>query len=198
MHTLDDIALSHHTDKSSGGHGYTRTYERLLGGMRYHPLRLLELGVWEGASLRTWRDYLPNATILAVDKHDRGVEVNGVEIIITGQDDPAIAERGPFDIVIDDASHLSSLTIASFRNLWPQITRGGMYVIEDLQTSYDTKHYGSEASDNPTTGHTAMNFLKRLADEVNRSEFPREHWLHVDHVDRVEFVTNMCIVHKAS
>jgi len=78
-------------------------------------------------------------------------------------------------IVIDDASHLSSKTIASFETWWPRVRDGGLYVVEDTHCSYDTDYYGwSESSvpglDAPNTPHykfTTMGFLKRLADDVN-------------------------------
>jgi len=40
--------------------------------------------------------------------------------------------HGPFDIIIDDASHISPLSIRSFEILFKLLKRGGIYVIEDL------------------------------------------------------------------
>ena len=57
-----------------------------------------------------------------------------VEIHILNQTDPQIAELGPFDIVIDDGSHVISDQEASFRNLWPVTT--GIYLIEDCHNGY--------------------------------------------------------------
>ena len=44
--------------------------------------------------------------------------------------------HGPFDFVIDDGSHASPQQIESFRILWPFIKDRGVYIIEDVQTSY--------------------------------------------------------------
>ncbi len=49
----------------------------------------------------------------------------------------AFALRGPFDIGIDDGSHIWCHQILAFERLWPAIKRGGLYVIEDVLTSYD-------------------------------------------------------------
>jgi hypothetical protein len=53
------------------------------------------------------------------------------------------------DVTIDDASHLSSKTITSFRTWFPMLAHGGLYVVEDVATSYDVTYWG-EAESNPT------------------------------------------------
>jgi len=45
-------------------------------------------------------------------------------------------ELGPFDIIIDDGSHMSHHIIASFNALFPHVRPGGIYVVEDLATAY--------------------------------------------------------------
>ena len=61
--TLDQIGLHHGTDKASAGYGYLDVYaERLPRG---RDLALLEVGVFRGASLRTWVDWLgPDARVV--------------------------------------------------------------------------------------------------------------------------------------
>ena len=53
------------------------------------------------------------------------------------QNDPAIlnemaTRHGPFDIIIDDGSHVGEHIITSFRALFPDLTANGLYAIEDL------------------------------------------------------------------
>ena len=43
---------------------------------------------------------------------------------------------GNFDIVIDDGSHVPSHQLLTFETVWPHITPGGIFVIEDIETSY--------------------------------------------------------------
>jgi len=179
--TLDELALHYGTDKSSAGHGYTAFYEQYLGPLRDGPITLLELGVWEGASLRLWRDYLSHARIIGVDKYDRDIHIDGVEIVIAEQDDRSIARLGSFDVIVDDASHLSSKTIRSFHHLFPRLRPGGLYVIEDLQTSYDTEHYEEGQQ-------TAMQFCQELVHYVNG--------VPTDELLSVHFLPNICFVTK--
>lgn len=197
MPTLDEIAVKHGTDKSSAGHFYTRHYETLFEAARYMPLNVLELGVWKGASLRMWREYFPNATITGVDRTDRNITVPNTRIIICDQDCDTLPEQldGPFDIIVDDASHLAAPTIKSFHNLFPHLKAGGTYVIEDLQTSYNGTDYDGHP-DPTTTTATGMQFCKRLADEINHAEFPTQYRLGYN-VSSVKFWPNMCAITKA-
>jgi 8-demethyl-8-(2-methoxy-alpha-L-rhamnosyl)tetracenomycin-C 3'-O-methyltransferase len=175
---LDEIAREHGTDKSSVFHDYTRIYERYFEAMRERPIVVLELGWGQGKSARTWREYFPNATIVMVDNRPHHCMDDGIHLHIGDQADAALLtelhERyGDFDIVIDDASHVSSLTIRSFQILYPWLKPGGLYVVEDTHGSYHDFYYGkAEANRNPDIrradgGPTMMQFFRRLADEVN-------------------------------
>ena len=63
MLTLDQIARKHGTDKCSTCHNYCRTYEQYFGPIRAWPVRLLEIGVQTGASIKTWLEYFPHAFV---------------------------------------------------------------------------------------------------------------------------------------
>jgi hypothetical protein len=208
MDSLDALAVKYGTDKGSTDHNYCPHYEQYLAKWREDKIRLLELGIWKGASLYMWRAYFPNATIVGLDRVLRPSNEMQRANITTWQaeqtDDRTISELagidGPFDVIIDDASHISSKTIASFRLLWPHLNPGGVYVIEDLQTSYDTENYGeNEAKANPNISGsyewTAMEFCKRLADEVNSSLFPEQYRLGCT-VESVQFFPNICFMVK--
>ena len=94
-----------------------------------------------------------------------------------------VDETGPLDIVIDDGSHVGPQTLVSFRFLFPRLRPGGIYVIEDMQTSYSRAHEGGP----PGTTGTAASLVKELVDSVNghavdRGEagpIPRVRALHV-------------------
>lgn len=178
--TLRELAIRHGTDKE-GDHFYTRWYERHLGHLRDRRIVLLEIGVggYEdptsgGESLRMWKEYFPLATIVGIDIHDKSAMAEDRIVIHRGsQDDPAFLDRvahehGPFDVIIDDGSHLSPHVIASFRALFPHLAPDGIYVIEDLQTSYWPEYQGSHDLEDPDT---SMGFLKHLVDGLNHIEW---------------------------
>ena len=85
-----------------------------------------------------------------------------------------------WDIVIDDGSHLPRHQLISFYKLFPFVRPGGVYVIEDIETSYFdasfAEIYGYKIK-NAGIGKSAPgNFvekMKQLIDVVNRHWFYR-------------------------
>ena len=141
---LDAIGLRYGTDKSSIHHDFLSFYERFFASLRSHRgLKLLEIGVYDGASLRTWEDYFPHAEITGIDITPAAQQhaTTRTRVEIVDQSDivsivELAARNGPFDIIIDDGSHQWDHQITSFRGLFPFVKRGGFYVLEDLDTSY--------------------------------------------------------------
>jgi predicted O-methyltransferase YrrM len=165
------LAERHDTDK---GTQYTQVYDRLLSHVREDPLRVLEIGLYNGGSLRMWRDYLPNATLHGIDIDPRTLayqdEVPNSQVRLVDQASPRalddfVAELGGhYDLVLDDGGHTMEQQIVSFEVLWPHVTPGGIYVIEDLGTSYFVEYGGRDLNE----PDTALDYTKRLVDAVNR------------------------------
>jgi 2-polyprenyl-3-methyl-5-hydroxy-6-metoxy-1,4-benzoquinol methylase len=145
----------HCTDKLFAHH-YEDEYERHFAPIRAKPLNILEIGVGGyshptcgGESLKVWRDYFQSATIVGIDIKEKMLDFG--ERVIIRQCDQSNAKEleslnsqdGPFDIIIDDGSHVQEHIMISFRTLWPMLKLGGIYVIEDLATAYDPDHGGS-------------------------------------------------------
>lgn len=154
MTTLDELALKYGTDKASGFHNYCPIYERYFAELRHTPVALLELGVYRGASLRMWREYFdnPSSYFWGVD-YNTGCCVgqeDRLEVFRIDQEDPRLANElladYPLNIVVDDCSHRSDLTIASFKNLWPLVVAGGFYVVEDLWVQPEATEFLREVS----------------------------------------------------
>ena len=176
---LDALAKYYGTDKSTWSHSYTPLYARHLGPRRKAVRSVLEIGVggtssvsdYEslagGQSLRMWCRYFPKATIVGVDIHPKAIAEARIRFEQGDQSDPKFLERlartyGPFDVVIDDGSHIGRHTIATFEGLWPAVRPGGFYVIEDIGTSYHPFWEGGP----PGTPETAVQLLKRQLDET--------------------------------
>lgn len=211
MEDLIGLARRHRTDKW-GSHWYAQHYDRHFAPLRDRPLKLLEIGVGGyddpeagGESLRMWRDYFPNARIFGLDVVDKTAHDEArIRTVVGSQDDPEVLDRlhresGGFDIVVDDGSHVSAHVIAAFRHLFPLLNDGGIYAIEDLQTSYWPVYGGS--SDPENRGDTSMEFLKGLADGLNHAEYDRPGYV-PDAFDRtvvaVHFYHNLCFVQKGT
>lgn len=176
MKTLDQIAIEHGTDKSSQTHNYCVIYQRYLEHLRYDNNILLELGFGGyndpdsgGDSLRMWLEYLPNSRVYAIDKcaknyasTTRSAVYHGGQANVQFLND-VIKKIGQPNIIVDDASHDSLLTMRSFELLFPKLAHGGYYIIEDLQTSYwDTSYNGGLHNPKST-----VNVLKNLLDTMH-------------------------------
>jgi predicted O-methyltransferase YrrM len=128
-----EIGLRHGTDKAHYHH-YMPDYQVLLSGRQV--LRLLEIGVMNGDSLRMWEELFPNATVVGVDIN-QAYEWNATHVMIADATNSAAMHRvndiyGPFDVIIDDGSHDFQDVEATFKIMFPLMRTGGIYVIEDL------------------------------------------------------------------
>jgi spermidine synthase len=130
--SLDQIAQMHGTDKCSEAHNYTAVYAELLNPVRNEPLRILELGVQDGASIRTWCDFFPRATVVGVDTAKAPQKYPRYTHLQQDAVDPLPGQPGSFDLIIDDASHKSSEQMASLLQHAHRLKPGGLYVIEDV------------------------------------------------------------------
>jgi hypothetical protein len=126
---------------------YLPVYEELLGALRGESFALLELGVWKGDSLAMWRGAFPLATIVGIDLDPPQVDLGPrVHAIAGDQADVELLDRvraehapGGFAVIIDDASHIGTLSARSLMALYPRHLRpGGTYIIEDWGTGYLT------------------------------------------------------------
>jgi len=127
-------------------HQYTRYYDTLLQPLRKRGKKVLELGLLNGASLALWREYFPRADIFGVDiEPERWKKFAGkldrCTVLVGSETDQAfmagVAKRGPFDLIVDDASHDPLLQRQAFNALWPAVRQYGFYVIEDTFRGYD-------------------------------------------------------------
>jgi len=119
-----------HTDKFEGG--YVPVYETIADQIGPKG-RVCELGVYKGDSLRLWQELFPEGEVTGVDCNHGCTWPDGTRKVVMDQADPELAGvlGGPFDLIVDDASHVGALTMASFMNLWPLVAPEGHYVIED-------------------------------------------------------------------
>lgn len=206
---LTKLAGIYGTDKT-GSHWYTDHYMTHFKKYRFKKIKLLEIGVggYEdlksgGESLRMWKRYFPFADIISFDIHDkRALQEKRIKIFKGSQVDKEFIHElckneGPFDIIIDDGSHINEHIIDTFKLLFPQLKKGGVYVIEDLQTSY-WESYGGD-SKNLNNPKTAMNYIKTLTDCLNYQEIPDENYedtYYDKNIVAVHFYHNLVFIHK--
>ncbi|MDQ1440176.1 MAG: hypothetical protein QOG97_404 [Acidimicrobiaceae bacterium] len=164
---LPSLVSLNGTDK--GSNGYVPFYERHFKELRRRRLTILEIGIYKGAGLRVWRSYFPSSSIVGIDINPSMIDEPRITCRCGSQDDPAFLaalceEFGPFDIVIDDGSHVGRHVIASFDSLFPHVVPGGWYVIEDIATAYWEEYEGGPVG----MEGTAVAMVKDLVDTVFR------------------------------
>jgi hypothetical protein len=169
MSTLDDLAKKYGTDKSSEIHNYCDKYAKYLPFERYDKLNILEIGILDGKSLLTWKEYFYRSNILGIDINPdcKQYEESRISVEIGSQADGNFLSRtwqqyGPFDMILDDGSHMNEHVIYSFQHLWGSVKSGGVYVIEDIGTSYWDEWGGGYLRNN-----TSMEYFKKLSDDIN-------------------------------
>lgn len=183
---LDMLARVYKSDKC-GKHFYTRHYQTHFKKLKFKRIKLLEIGVGGyhhpdigGNSLRMWKRYFPFGKIFSIDIYDKSCfDERRIKIFQGNQTDENLLNRiisqvGEPNIIIDDGSHINKHVIKTFEILFPKLKNGGIYVIEDTQTSYWSDYGGdSENLDNPST---IMNYFKKLTDCLNHQEFVRSNY----------------------
>jgi hypothetical protein len=148
LESLQNIGLKHNTDKA-GGHCFCDFYESHLEHMRYDQIRILEIGIDNGRSLKMWNEFFPNAIINAVDIASESIElvkqIPGVhELYKADMDCVSVVERlskeFEWDLIVDDGGHTMRQQQLAFRFLWPKVKPCGFFIIEDLHTSTDAQY----------------------------------------------------------
>jgi cyclopropane fatty-acyl-phospholipid synthase-like methyltransferase len=178
---------------------YFDVYDFWLEKRQNDIKKVLEIGICGGGSLALWKEYFINAEIVGVDIDGscKQFETDGVKVYIGSQNDrlflnDVINIEKEFDLIIDDGSHEYFDQMVSFETLFSCLKHDGLYVIEDLGTSYFSSYgYGSKDS--------FVDYLKNLIDDVNyaainyddpTANYPNKH------IFDIHFYNSICIIHK--
>jgi len=149
---------------------YFGIYERHLSKFRDTEVNILEFGVAHGGSLQMWKDYFGRkAKIYGVDINPdcKQLEEDRISIFIGDQGDKnfltALKKNIPkIDILVDDGGHEMKQQIITFEELFPHISSNGVYLCEDLHTSYMQKFGGGYKKKN-----TFIEYSKNFIDQIN-------------------------------
>ncbi len=209
---LTELSIKHKTDKW-GGHYYTPHYEKHFSDYKDQPIVLVEIGIGGytdpyrgGNSLRVWSEWFthPDTHIIGVDVYDKLMQFDDprVKVYKGSQIDKVFLEElhklyGDFDIVIDDGSHRPEHVLETFGHLYKKVKDGGLYVIEDTQTSYwDGYDLNGQKAYNPE--NPTYSYFKNIPDWINYAEIPiakKPNYLEM-HTIGVHFYHNLIFIEK--
>ena len=149
---------------------YFEIYHRHFSHYRGTKPTVVEFGVAYGGSLQMWKHYFGDgARICGIDINPKCkvVEEDGIEVFIGDQEDRRFlqelaASLGPIQILIDDGGHKMRQQITTFEEMYPSISIPGVYLVEDLLTSYWKKWGGGIRKRS-----SFIEYSKRLIDSLN-------------------------------
>lgn len=157
---LCELGRIYDTDKSSQRdnpidirycHPYTIFYEGIFRAIKNDHLKIAELGILDGGSLRMWRDYFTNSEIYGFDndrnlitnfKNSHRITLNHIDV--TDKDNIVQSLKSlncTFDIIIDDTTHRLEDQIKIIKNAYQYLRPGGVLIIEDIFKSTRENDY---------------------------------------------------------
>jgi len=133
---LSDIfdVSKHNTDKNDLGY-IDNFYDRLFVPIKNIPIKMMEIGVYNGGSIRLWREYLhPESEIYAAEinyfEHIDGT----CSVIGDMYSDEQVSKFSDeyFDLIIDDGPHSFESFVLLMQRYYSKIKSGGTLVVEDI------------------------------------------------------------------
>jgi len=150
-------------------HHYFEIYHRHFAPFRRRSPVVVEIGVAHGGSLQMWQDYFgTGAHVVGIDLDPRcrRFEDENTTILIGDQADRGflaeVRNRVPrIDILIDDGGHMMQQQVATFEELYPHIQPHGIYLCEDMHTSFLARWGGGHRREG-----TFLEYSKALIDRL--------------------------------
>lgn len=135
-------------------HSYLPVYEEILSPYREKAMNVLEIGLFNGASLLMWEKYFTKAKVCGIDCDERphGGMADLRPLIAEGTHNIVIGDAEnkndiekyfndiKFDVVIEDAGHDIDQQLKMYVTLKPYLNKGSIYIIEDIQDIDKTKN----------------------------------------------------------
>ncbi len=161
---------------------YFGIYETYFSKYRGKELVLLEIGVSHGGSLQMWKHYFGDKIKiygLDINPECKKFEEENVKIFIGSQSDrdflrKTISQIPPIDILIDDGGHGMQQQIITFEEMFGHVKKDGIYICEDLHTSYWLNYGGGHKRHG-----TFVEYSKNLIDKIN-AQYSEQGSLHAD------------------
>jgi hypothetical protein len=169
MNELEHFFLNENHGLIHKWNHYFEIYDRHLQHFKNKKINILEIGISHGGSLEMWNYYFKgNVTIYAVDINPecKKFETDNVKIFIGSQEDVTFLQNiknviPQVDVLIDDGGHTMKQQIVTFNNLFDHVTENGIYICEDLHTSY-WKNYGGGYKKKRTFIEFTKHFIDKL------------------------------------
>lgn len=205
INKMEKIGRKYKTDKITH-HKYHEIYDFFLKSYYEKQGSILEIGISGQNSLKMLLELFPNAFIYGIDI---GIQLNGSRHNVFKCDQSNINDL--FNVkekikskniffINDDGSHIPEHQLLTFNTLFPILCEGGIYIIEDIETSYWTKNglYGYKTRYGYKHPDSIIEIFKDVIDSIN-SEFSKITKCRVNHlqfISNITFSKNCIIITK--
>lgn len=150
MKTILEIFESYDGPRLHKWNNYIEIYDTYFSKFRGQEFVFLEIGVAHGGSLKFWREYFgEKAIIYGVDINPdcKQFEDDKTKILIGSQQDKEFLEEikkkiPKVDVLLDDGGHTMKQQNTTFDVLFDHVKDNGIYLCEDVLTSYLTEYGG--------------------------------------------------------
>jgi cephalosporin hydroxylase len=163
----------------------------------YKPIRVLEIGIYNGDSLKLWNNYFRQASIFGIDIEPKSqYDTDIIKTFVADQANRSQLQSfidthgGDFDIIIDDGGHYMEQQQISFGFLFPFVKPGGYYVIEDVHTSLSNIYPEFMAIPATSTLSMIEGFIRKSSAHIDSLYMTLDEMTYLqDHIDLVSLNT---------
>lgn len=183
---------------------YADIYAALLGLYAGRNLCLVELGIGYGGCLEMWREFFgAESKIVGIDLNSKPYDDPGIQFIHGDQSKREFLKTIPdlipkIDIFIDDGSHVNSHQIATMEEVFAHVSPGGLYIVEDVHTSYRSGEYQGGYRHPESFIEYCKNIIDTLHhtedDRIIKENPVREIFVH--QIDYIAFYPTMVVIKK--
>jgi hypothetical protein len=155
-------------------HGYHLFYPQFIEKFRNSSDAMIEIGICDKKSLYSWLEYFPRSFVYGLDIN---LEEKGNNFHLVKLDQSSETQLNNFIsnlkrnifFINDDGSHIPEHQILTFSKLFDILQPGGVYIIEDIETSYWSKNglYGYTTNYGFKHNKSIIEIFKNLVDYIN-------------------------------
>lgn len=179
---------------------YFDIYEHWLEKFRNKDIVMMEIGVAEGGSLQMWKNYFGSKAVIIgvdVDSKCKEYEEEQIYVEIGSQEEPEfwnyIKNKYPkIDILLDDGGHTMRQQIITYEEMFSHIQNGGIYICEDLHTSYMDYYGGGLKKIN-----SYIEYSKDFIDDINAYHIQeKENNYNTQNIAGIHYYDSLIVIEK--
>lgn len=208
--TLDELGIKYGTDKSSKHHNYLHQYEFWLSRFKGQKIIACDaVGAYHykdrgGESLRMWAEFEPLWTIVGIDLYEKDIKVPENVLIFQADQTDEARLKEIFDQVgrphffCEDFSHKNFDSIRTFEIVFPLLESGGIYILEDCESSFYSEHgFGGTKDCNDFQFPSSLNYFRKMVNELNAKFIENFNQSEIGKsIESIHFYTNFVLIIK--